>query len=47
MVKGEDDLRKEVRNVARKRAKKGKLKRAGVSGFNKPKRTPRHRTKPM
>ena len=31
--------------MARKKAKNGKLKRAGVSGYNKPKRTPRHRTK--
>ena len=36
----EDDLRREEEtNVARKRARKkrsGKLKRAGVSGYNKP-----------
>ena len=42
----EDDLRRKgERNVARKRARKksnGKLKRAGVSGYNKPKRTPKH-----
>jgi len=32
--------------MAIKRKKKnGKLKRAGVSGYNKPKRTPKHRTK--
>ena len=32
--------------VRRPRKKKnGKLKRAGVSGYNKPKRTPKHRTK--
>ena len=45
----EDDLRREEEtNVARKRARKKrncKLKRAGVSGYNKPKRTPKHRTK--
>ena len=45
----EDDLRRKgERNVARKRARKksnGKLKRAGVSAYNKPKRTPKHRTK--
>ena len=45
----EDDLRRrEETNVARKRARKksnGKLKRAGVSAYNKPKRTPKHRTK--
>ena len=45
----EDDLRRKgERNVARKRARKkrnGKLKRAGVSGYNKPKRTPKHKTK--
>jgi hypothetical protein len=38
-VKGEQDVA-----VKRKR-RNGKLKRAGVSGYNKPKRTPRHRTK--
>ena len=42
----EDDLRRKgERNVARKRARKksnGKLKRAGVSAYNKPKRTPNH-----
>tara|TARA_Y100000361_G_C11111928_1_gene318097 strand:- start:747 stop:1073 length:327 start_codon:yes stop_codon:yes gene_type:complete len=32
--------------VRRSRKKRnGKLKRAGVSGYNKPKRTPRHKTK--
>tara|TARA_R110001583_G_scaffold182699_1_gene340799 strand:- start:681 stop:977 length:297 start_codon:yes stop_codon:yes gene_type:complete len=33
--------------VARKKAKRKstKLKKAGVSGYNKPKRTPKHRTK--
>ena len=45
----EDDLRRKgERNVARKRARKksnGKLKSAGVSAYNKPKRTPKHRTK--
>ena len=49
MVSVVDDLRRKgERNVARKRARKksnGKLKRAGVSAYNKPKRTPKHRTK--
>ncbi len=32
--------------MARKRKKRdSRLKRAGVSGYNKPKRTPRHKTK--
>ena len=33
--------------MARKKAKRKstKLKKAGVSGYNKPKRTPKHRTK--
>jgi hypothetical protein len=33
--------------VARRKAKRKatKLKKAGVSGYNKPKRTPKHRTK--
>ena len=34
-----------ARRKKRRSVKSGKLKRAGVSGFNKPKRTPRHRTK--
>ena len=46
MERGEDALRKEGVNVAAKRKtrkkRNGKLKRAGVSGYNKPKRTPKH-----
>ena len=34
-----------VRRKTRGRKKDSRLKRAGVSGFNKPKRTPKHRTK--
>jgi len=31
--------------AVKRKKKNGKLKRAGVSGYNKPKRTPKHRTK--
>ena len=34
-----------VRRKTRGRKKDSRLKRAGVSGYNKPKRTPKHRTK--
>lgn len=34
----------EARNVAKKKTD-GRLKRAGVSGYNKPKKTPNHPTK--
>ena len=34
-----------VRRKTRGRKKDPRLKRAGVSGYNKPKRTPKHRTK--
>jgi len=34
-----------ARRKKRRSVRNGKLKRAGVSGYNKPKRTPRHRTK--
>ena len=34
-----------VRRKTRGRKRDPRLKRAGVSGYNKPKRTPKHRTK--
>ena len=34
-----------VRKRKARKKRNGKLKRAGVSGYNKPKRTPKHRTK--
>ena len=37
--------RRRTKSTVRKSRKDPRLKRAGVSGFNKPKRTPGHRTK--
>jgi hypothetical protein len=44
-VEGEQDVAVRRRRSTKGRKRDPRLKRAGVSGFNKPKRTPGHKTK--
>ncbi len=43
MLEGEEEIA--VRRKTRGKKRDPRLKRAGVKGYNKPKRTPKHRTK--
>ena len=43
MLEGEEEMA--VRRKTRGKKRDPRLKRAGVKGYNKPKRTPKHRTK--